>query len=143
MNKFKIIIISQVLFLLLFSGCDSNSVSTIPQVEKGNFILYVSNQSPAIDPVDIKVLIDGKTAVSQEFLNKGGNNWIKFEFQLKNGNHRLSSNSSKRLISKDTLFTLPATPCSVIDFWYSPPSSGSIEIREFSIIFLESPPLFM
>ena len=143
MGKSKILIGSQILFLVLFFyGCDE-SVSTIPQVEDGNFILFVSNQSSNPDPVDIKISIDGKLAVSQEFLNKGGHNWIKFEFQLTDGNHILFSSSSKANISKDTLFVLPKTQYSVVDFWYSPQSSGSIEIKKFIISFSESSPGFM
>jgi hypothetical protein len=138
----KLLLFSSVLLLTLIYSCDE-SVSTIPQVENGNFILFVSNQSSYIDPVDIKVFIDGKLAVNQEFLSKGGHNWIEFQFQLKNGIHKLFSSSTKGNLRKDTLFTLPATPYGDIDFWYYPKSSGSIEFKKMTIFFTEGSPGFM
>ena len=143
MKKHIIIIISQILFMILFVSCSDGSISTNPQVENGNFILFVSNQSSNLDPVDIKISIDDKLAVNQEFLSKGGHNWIKFQFQLNNGNHKLFTSSTKGNIVKDTLFTLPTTPYGVVDFWYYPESSGSKEFKIFSIIFSESSPGFM
>ena len=142
MRKSKIIIGSQVLFLVLFlNGCDE-SLSTIPQVENGNFTLFVSNQSSHIDPVDIKILIDDKLAVNQEFQSKGGHNWVKFQFQLTDGKHRLFSYSDEGNVSKDTLFTVPSTPYSIVDFWYYPESFGSMENKKFTVVFSETSPGF-
>lgn len=136
-------IIFQILSAIVFFSCNDESIATIPQVENGNFILFVSNQSSYIDPVDIKIFIDEKLAVNQEFLSLGGHNWIKFQFQLNDGSHKLLASSTKGNIYKDTLFTLPTTPYSVVDFWYYPESSGSKELKNITIFFLENSPVFM
>jgi len=143
MKKIKIFISPQILFFLLFFSCSDENLFTISQVNNGNFILFVSNQSSYMDPVDIKIFIDGKLAVKKDFFCKDGHNWIKFEFQLKEGNHVMFVSSSKGDIKKDTLFVLPATPYSVVDFWHYPKSTGSKEIKYFSIYFSEFSPGFM
>ena len=59
------------------------------QAKDSNFILYVSNQSFAIDPVDIIILIDGEPAVDQELYVDGQHNWQKFQFLLLEGKHQI------------------------------------------------------
>jgi hypothetical protein len=74
----------------LLSACTELAVDgpMVPEAEGGNFILYVSNQSFALDPVDIKVYIDGFLVVNRDFYVKGQHNWIRFQFQLGGGTHR-------------------------------------------------------
>ena len=128
------------------TGCKENVSTlspTLSQDENGNFILFVSNQSSEISLVDIRIYIDNELAVNQEFANKGGHNWIKYQFKLKDGNHTLYSTSTNGKARKDTTFTLPKTPYSIIDFWYHSASEGNKEIGEFSILFSDQPPGFM
>ena len=67
----------------------------INQVKDGNFVLYVSNQNPAIRLVDIKVYIDGKVAVDQEFSVGNQDAWIPFSFNLSQGSHEIKAESVK------------------------------------------------
>jgi len=126
---------------ILLNMC-SEDTSVITQVENGNFILYVSNQSTFLDPVDLKITIDGKLALNQEFLTEDGHNHIKFQFRLADGNHIFSVSSIKGNINKDTIFTLPTTPYCVVSFWYYPQSNGNEEYREIYIRFSVNAPVF-
>jgi hypothetical protein len=129
-----------ILFVVFISSCSDESISIIPQVENGNFVLFVANQSLDLNPVDIIVHIDEKLAVNREFLCKDGSNEIEFQFQLENGTHKLYSYSKKGNISKDTSFTLPATPYSTIEFMYYPKYYEDKELRKLQIFFLEHSP---
>jgi len=87
--------------LLYVGGCegetrDVNSVEDIlEQEEKGNFTLYVSNQSFAISPVDITIHIDGKKAVDSKFDVGNQHIWIGYSFSLSKGEHKLVAVSKK------------------------------------------------
>jgi hypothetical protein len=63
-----------------------------------NFILYISNQSLTIDTVDIKVYIDGKLVINEDFDVYGkapGHNWKTFYFRFSKGIHKLKVESKK------------------------------------------------
>jgi cell shape-determining protein MreC len=66
-KKTKFIIVSQILVAILLLVFSDDSISTIPQMKNGIFTIYVSNQSSSLDPVDIKISIDEKHAIMQEF----------------------------------------------------------------------------
>lgn len=92
------------LALLLIVGCyrtgyiPNELSNTIPQNENGNFILYVSNFSKAIDPVDINVEIDGECFVNGLFPVDPGGPVVqprKFQFLLPDGMHIVKVKSVK------------------------------------------------
>jgi diguanylate cyclase (GGDEF)-like protein len=60
-----------------------------------NFTLVVSNLSNNNQPVDIKVLIDGKIAVSDSFHVGMQNTWKPFHFRLEKGKHKIQAQSIK------------------------------------------------
>jgi diguanylate cyclase (GGDEF)-like protein len=60
-----------------------------------NFTLVVSNMSNSNQPVDIKVLIDGKIAVSDSFHVGMQNTWKPFHFSLAKGKHKIQAQSAK------------------------------------------------
>jgi hypothetical protein len=66
------------------------------RVEGGNFTLYVSNQSFAIDPVDINVYFDDTLVVVRDFEVGSQHNWHEFEVVLTPGAHTRARPSSKR-----------------------------------------------
>lgn len=134
-SLFKILF--PLLIIAFLVGCN-DSIPTIAQTENGNFILYVSNQSSFIDPVDIKVIIDGQIAVNQEFLTKGGHNWIKFQFQLEKGKHLLFASSTKGNLKQDSVFTIDSKLYGVVDYWFYSTNTGSKEYKKFTIIFSET-----
>ena len=127
--------------MLSLSCTDDNSL--IPQVENGNFSIYVSNQSSTLDPVDINVYIDGKPAIKQEFYWLNGSNHLIFQFQLDGEEHRLSATSVNGNISKDTTFNLTITPYSYISFWYEPAHDQYDEYKNLSVKFFQKAPVFM
>lgn len=142
MQKINFHTVLLVLFTIILFSCSDDDIPIIPQVENGNFSIYVSNQSSSLDPVDLKITIDGKLAVRQEFFCENGNNHIKFQFQIDEGEHKLSVSSIKGNIGKDTTFTLSTTPYCSISFWYVPAYNGYDEYKDISIRLLVSQPVF-
>ena len=63
-----------VAFVVLAGGCGgaehSPAPDALPTARDGNFVLYVSNQSFELPEVDIRVEIDGRPAVDDEFRSK-------------------------------------------------------------------------
>jgi hypothetical protein len=107
----------------------------LPQYVGGNFVLYVSNQSFAISPVDIHIHIDGKHAIESEFAVSDQHNWIIHTFSLPSGKHKLRAWSLKGGTSIEKSFTIDsfsdgrATVASkkywaVINYWYYPQKTG-------------------
>ncbi len=143
MQKINFNTVLLVLFTIIQFSCSDDDIPIIPQVENGNFSIYVSNQSPSLDPVDLKISIDGKLAIRREFYFENGETHIRFQFQIEDGNHKLSVSSIKGNISKDTAFTLQTTPYCSISFYYEPAYNGYKEVKDISIRLLTRPPLFM
>jgi hypothetical protein len=126
-----------ILFCLHFACSDRISKETadvLPQYASGNFILYVSNQSFAISPVDIHIHIDGMHAIESEFVVSNQHNWIEHTFRLSPGKHKLIARSLKGGASIEKSFTIengehPEIPYfkkywAVIDYWYYPRQKG-------------------
>jgi hypothetical protein len=130
------LVVFAVLAALSNMTCNDLGESMIFPVDHGNFVLYVSNQRFDVDPVDIKVYIDGNVAVNQDFLNKGGHNWIRFEFRLGDGPHTLRAVSKRGQADLAGSFLLPDTPYAVVDFW------GHDGLPGFTMDFSSQQPLF-
>ena len=134
-----------VLLICLLCGCNSSEQNKrvdiqVPQHEDGNFILYVSNQSLAIDPVDILIQINGENAISSKFEVQNQHNWIKHSFKLTQGTHTISASSQKGQAMLETSFELTAEKhWAVIDYWHSPKQDGkkhfSFTIKDQQIYF--------
>lgn len=119
------------------SGCDDAHIC-----EAANFSLYVSNQSFAIDPVDIEILIDGEPAVTGDFFVEGQHNWHKFHFELAPGEHTLTAKSVTGDVDLERTFEVTDRHWAVVDFWYYPdshyeptPPSLSFHIQDEPIYF--------
>jgi hypothetical protein len=67
----------------------------LTQNKDGNFVLYVTNQSFDLSPVDITIHIDGKKAVSGEFHVKDQHHWVRHTFELAEGKHKIQVSSIK------------------------------------------------
>ena len=109
------------------SATSKNVKSILPQNNNGNFILYVANQSFAVNPVDIKVYINGQVAIDQNFdVGKEfpQHNWIKFQYSLPKGTHQLKVESIKGKATLETNFEITAKHWAVIDYWYYPKVTG-------------------
>jgi hypothetical protein len=96
----------------------------IEQDPAGNFVLYVSNQSFAEPAVDIRVSIDGKTAVNHRFRVGTQHNWIEFVFALPEGKHTIKAVSLKGEAKFETEFTTGKKNWAVLNYWYSPGGQG-------------------
>ena len=94
----------------------------LEQSPTGNFVLYVSNQSFDLTPVDIKVTIDGRVAVDEPFDVAGKkmaqHNWKTFVFTLAKGPHVLKAESAKGEAAVTQTFEVKDKEWGVVDFWY-------------------------
>ncbi len=114
--------------LVALAGCGSRSLPPMPVADGsllspgGGFTLYVSNQSVDIDPVDVRVEIDGELVVSDYFRVGSGHFFEPFTLALANGKHhiRIWSERGKVELSKD--FTLSGEDTGVVTFWHNPGS---------------------
>jgi hypothetical protein len=141
------------MFLGACVGCQSlqNDGDKLSQDPDGNFVLYVSNQSKHIDPVQITVTIDGRQAVKDKFSfdnawgRRPAHNWIKHQFQLAEGKHEIKAVSPVGDAVIEGSFELEDKHWAVINFWASTPSDTSDESKlkpRFTIDFFEDQPLF-
>jgi hypothetical protein len=105
--------------LSMLVGCSDIGDPIISPVEHGNFVLYVTNQSFAVDPVDVRVYIDGQRAVDQKFASLAGHNFVRFEFQIEEGKHTLRMASSHVSDVQSADFVISSTPYAVVEFWSS------------------------
>jgi len=110
--------------------------NTLPQDKNGNFVLTVSNQSFAIDPVDIKIYIDGKLALDQEFDVGTGirrqHNWQMFQFQLPDGIHKFRAESIRGQVSLEKQFEIKGKRWAVLDYWFYPDTHDEPIAKHFS-----------
>jgi hypothetical protein len=130
---------------LVLSGCGDPKLAPIRsslESTNGNFILFISNQSFATTPVDIRVSIDGTPVVQQYFDVGNQHNWLGFPFMLPPGQHRITATSVKGSASITTNFTIGDRRCwGVLDYWYYPKNHGNTP-RQLSFKLKEGKPLF-
>lgn len=113
----------------------------LPQrVEGGNFTLYVSNQSFAIDPVDIDVYLDDTLVVVGDFEVGSQHSWYEFDFALTPGAHTLRAVTRAGKAELEETFEIEAKRYGVLDFWYYP--DGETTPRQFSFDLYDQPPSF-
>jgi hypothetical protein len=124
-------------------------IGKLEQNQNGNFILYVSNQSSAIDPVDIKIFIDGEVVVEQNFSQNGGHNWKKFQLSLSKGIHSIYAVSIKGEVKLEKEFEVKDKHWVAIDYGYFPllkPCSsnycGEFTPRQFNFDMRDEPIYF-
>lgn len=109
--------------LLTLTGCGDPELSTasnsLPD-SNGNFTLFVSNQSFEIDPVDVRVEIDGELVVSADFAVGTQHSFVPFELSLSEGKHQIRIRSKKGDAELSTEFELKDHDVGVVTYWYSP-----------------------
>ena len=101
-------------------GPSGTGVSQLEPTPEGNFVLYVSNQSFEIDPVDIRVTIDGKLAVDEDFEVEDQHNWVEYTFRLREGRHVLHAESRAGAAELTRSFELTRKTWAVLNYWYYP-----------------------
>lgn len=87
-------------------GSSVRAGGALTEMPDGNFMLHVVNESRRTPEVDIRVCIDGKTAVNHRFSVGNGHNVHTFVFDLPPGRHTLRAHSSNGQAHLDGEFTL-------------------------------------
>jgi hypothetical protein len=111
-----------ILTMLLMTACAGNSSPTpAPSTETtlslldpaGNFVLFVRNMSWEVNPVDLKVSIDGQVLMDKDFEHGDGHNYDRLVLRLSPGTHTVVVLSEKgeavlerpfQVVDKHTLF---------------------------------------
>lgn len=137
------------LFLALLLSLPVNTLQAADEIPKNdNFILYISNQSFAVNPVDIMVFIDGSIVVDQEFDVAGRkmaqHSWERFQFSLPPGKHTIRAVSSKGETQLEQDFDIVNDHWAVINYWYYPEVTGGAgpTPRSFEFTIKDEPILF-
>lgn len=110
--------------------------STPPVLDpKGNFVLYVSNQSFEIDPVDIVIEIDGEQIIDGDFDVGNQHNWKRYVLRLSPGRHTLTARSTDGDATLNESFVASDRRWAVLNYWYyteaygSPPEPKHFELK--------------
>ena len=119
------------LFSLAGCGQQSQPISDLLDPE-GNFTLYVSNQSFAIDPVDVKIFIDNQIVVDQDFYVESQHSWQVFQLSLVPGKHTLRAKSRKGKARLEKTFDVKGRHWAVVDFFYYPRTHYSPTPKKFT-----------
>lgn len=107
-------------------GEPATVLEPVTPAEDGDLVLYVSNQSFEVDPVDLEVTIDGATALDQEFLVGSQHTWVPFGFDLPDGPHRVLVASTKGDAKAEIeVATAGAKQYLVVEYW----APGRITVR--------------
>ena len=102
-------------------GCAGPERQQPAAEEEANFVLYVSNQGPALKLVHITVRIDGRLAIEGPFdvgegedFQHNGNTYF---FRLDPGKHVLTAESGWGRTTHERTFGLPAKRWAVLNLW--------------------------
>ena len=109
------------------AGCTTASNSSFQTVvinPNGNVRLYVSNQSFAFSPVNIKVFIDGKRVVHGSFEVGSQHTIEEFVLKLSPGRHKIVAESSKGHAKLEQDFEAHDKTWAALAFWYYPMPTG-------------------
>jgi hypothetical protein len=108
------------------AGCGTEATESPPiaegpppleETDHGNLTLYVSNQSFEREQVDIRILIDSRPAVDDEFAVEGQHNWIEYRFDLDDGRHTLRAESLQGDAVFERDFSVKGKRWAVVDYW--------------------------
>jgi hypothetical protein len=105
---------------LLAAGCAAADVrgEEAPRSPgRGNFTLYVSNQSFERPEVDIRVEIDGEVVTSDEFPVENQHTWVEFRLPLRPGTHVIRVTSDQGGAALERTFGVRGKRWAVLDYW--------------------------
>ena len=132
MKKIKTIIAFMTMMVLV--ECD---YAKLPNIQ---FTLYISNQSLAIDPVDIQVELDGIRVVSDNFYIGSAHTFVPFELSLDKGMHKIDIWTVRGDAELSTEFKLNDQDAGIIMYWYYPNSHYNPTPPKFDFITQKGPP---
>lgn len=132
--------------LLPLSGCGDHKLPAVSSKlldPDGGFTLYVSNQSFAINPVDVLIEIDGELVVSDYFRVGTQHTFVPFKLSLSKGKHWIRIWSKKGDSELSTEFDLNDHEVGVVTFWYYPKSHYNSTPRKFEFSTQKGPLMIM
>ena len=108
---------------ILAAGCGSFAAEREPDPTprgspaRANVVLYVSNQSFERPTVDIRVEVDGRIVVDDEFPVEGQHNWVEFRLELPAGKHTLRAETQAGDATTTRTFRVKGRRWAVLDYW--------------------------
>lgn len=102
-------------------------------------MLHVSNQSFDIDPVDIRIKIDGKAVISQDFRVLNQHNWKQFTLRVAPGQHVLTAESTRGGAVLVQSFRVTGKHWAVVDYTYNTKAHGEPTPKRFYFLFRGKP----
>lgn len=104
------------------TNVDNNKIVELKEEEvdeeHSNFTLIISNQSFRKRVIRIKVNIDGKTAVNEEFDVKNQHNWLYFNYKLTLGKHKIEAISEDGVVINEVFeINNDEKKWILIDYW--------------------------
>lgn len=112
----------------------------VKQKMNHDFILSVSNQSSNVDPVDIKISIDGEVIVNHDFIWATGHYAERFQLSLSKGIHEIYIESIKGKAELKEEFEVKDKHWASVDYWYIPEeSSYNSTPRKFNFYLKDEP----
>ncbi len=129
---FPLLSAALLLFLTGFSSCRSTGPPMMLD-------LRVSNQSFAIDPVDINIAIDGKDVVHDTFSVGRQHSWKHYAISLKKGPHNIIINTADNDVTFERSFEFDSPRWASIAFWYYPDSTATPMPPGFTFELQDSP----
>ena len=114
----------------------------LPKVDD-SFTLYVSNQSFDMPTIDIRVELDDQLAISGDFHVEGQHTWLRFDFGLAPGPHRIRVTTPDVTdIALDQMFQMDDRKWGVVSFWYYAAGSPEPTPPQFSLQIMDDQPYF-
>lgn len=101
--------------------------------------LYVSNQSFHVNPVDIKVTIDGYEVVRDGFYAGDGHNYVRYRIKINAGRHILRAASRKGAAALKQEFEMPADRWAALCYWNAPPDQANATVKHFTFVVKDKP----
>jgi hypothetical protein len=124
-------------------GASQGPRQVMPVPAEPDFVLFVSNQSFDLDPVDIQVFVDDELAVEGDFLVESQHSWHMFELELTPGPHTIRAVSEAGETERVDSIELPEqVRYAVINFWFYEAGSPEPYGPTFSFDLFEEPPGF-
>ncbi|UCH78613.1 MAG: hypothetical protein JSU81_01290, partial [Candidatus Coatesbacteria bacterium] len=101
--------------------------------------LYVANQSFDLNPVDIKVTLDGDVVAQGIYFAATGRNWRRYDLSLGPGRHVLHAVTRKGAAGLRREFRVGGPRWAAVAFRFRSPAHGSGTIRYFYFDIRERP----
>jgi len=121
------------IILFVAAAATSASAATYP------LTLYVANQSFDLNPVDIKVTLDGDVVAQGIFFAATGGNWRRYDLTLGPGRHVLHAVTRKGAAGLRREFTAAGPRWMAVAFRFRSPAGGAGTVRYFYFDIRERP----